>query len=121
MLGAQDDAIASRLAQILEEAGRDQVIVDAGADVAQSLVCGRCGALVKSSRMEVHMSMWCEALSSEGTKAAQGEAESQKLPSAHLYWARSPTNPDGPATPHQLNSGGGGGPKGGGAAEGVLL
>ena len=38
-----------------------QVIVDADADTASS-VCGRCGALVKRSRMDAHATTWCEAL-----------------------------------------------------------
>jgi hypothetical protein len=95
---------------ILEELGRDQVIVDAGADVADSAVCGRCGALVKSSRMHAHMTMWCEALASEEQDGAGGDAdkvtvaepEEAKGPASHLYWSRSPTNPAGPGPTHRV-------------------
>mmetsp|Transcript_7962 Transcript_7962/g.18782 ORF Transcript_7962/g.18782 Transcript_7962/m.18782 type:complete len:166 (+) Transcript_7962:79-576(+) len=51
---------------ILEELGREQVIVDAGADAA-SLVCALCGALVKASRMQAHSSLWCSALAHTAT------------------------------------------------------
>ena len=54
---------ANASGSILEELGRDQVIADAGADTDTSVTCGRCGALVKRSRMEAHTTMWCEALS----------------------------------------------------------
>lgn len=95
---------ASVSGSILEEAGRDQVIVDAGASAAESLVCGRCGALVKSTRMEAHTTMWCEALVLD--KAAgephDGEDESAKAPASHLYWARSPTNPAGTMPPQRF-------------------
>jgi hypothetical protein len=104
---------ASVAGSILQEVGRDQVIVDAGADVAESLVCGRCGALVKSSRMEAHMTIWCEALASGEAPIASAEViteemgrDAAKSPAAHLYWARSPTNPTGPAPAEiQLNKG----------------
>jgi hypothetical protein len=96
---------ASTAGSILEELGRDQVIVDAGASTAESLVCGRCGALVKASRMEAHATMWCDALASdEPVPAARGESdneassdvqEPQRGAAAHLYWARSPTIPAG--------------------------
>ena len=103
---------ASTEGSILEELGRDQVIVDAGASTAESLVCGRCGALVKASRMEAHTTMWCDALVADGGGAdadagagasACGEAaETAKSPAAHLYWAREPTNPAGPGPNQKL-------------------
>ena len=93
---------ASTEGSILEELGRDQVIVDAGASTAESLVCGRCGALVKSSRMEAHMTLWCEALASDdgasvGTSESTGEAEAEggRNAASHLYWSRNPTIPAG--------------------------
>jgi hypothetical protein len=66
---AWDDLMrADTTGSILEELGRDQVIVDAGADTASS-VCGRCGALVKRCRMEAHTTMWCEAENDDNPKA----------------------------------------------------
>jgi hypothetical protein len=113
---------ASAEGSILEELGRDQVIVDAGASTSESVACGRCGALVKRSRWEAHTTMWCEALSSEeGAEGASGSAggalaelqldedvESRdgnaKSPAAHLYWAREPTNPAGSVPPRKLGN-----------------
>ena len=92
-----------------EELGRDQVIVDAAAD--ESTVCGRCGALVKASRMEAHATMWCEAIvaseddgdASVAAKPALGAValpeEPPKSAAAHLYWARTPTDPHGAQLP----------------------
>ena len=110
---------ASVAGSILEELGRDQVIVDAGASTSESLVCGRCGALVKASRMEAHTTMWCEALTTDEDRVAGdsgdagGRAEQQtaaaesdgKSPSSHLYWARTPTNPAGTLPPNKLLAG----------------
>lgn len=91
---------------ILEELGRDQVIVDAGADASESSVCGRCGALVKASRMEAHTTMWCEAIADgdDVTDAPKGAADegTTKGPASHLYWARTPTNPSGAVPPQRL-------------------
>ena len=86
---------ASGAGSILEELGRDQVIVDAGASTAESIVCGRCGALVKASRMEAHATLWCDALASD---------EAPKGPADHLYWARTPTNPVGSVAPRRLEA-----------------
>ena len=101
---------ASVAGSILEELGRDQVIVDAAADESQ--VCGRCGALVKASRMEAHATMWCEAIADnddvdDDAKAAPSalpDVEDSKSPASHLYWARSPTNPDGAVPPRRLEA-----------------
>ena len=106
---------ASASGSILEELGRDQVIVDAGASTSESVACGRCGALVKSSRWEAHKSMWCEALASEEDAAAAGTSgsagcaiaapdsdENARSPSSHLYWAREPTNPAGSVPPKKV-------------------
>jgi len=93
---------------ILEELGRDQVIEDAGADEC-SAVCGRCGALVKRSRMEAHLTMWCEALQQQekdeggggGISLACPEPEA-KSPAAHLFWASTPTAPEGAVSPKKI-------------------
>ena len=124
---------ASTSGSILEELGRDQVIVDAGASTAESVVCGRCGALVKASRIEAHATMWCDAIvaaadegddddkggASEvlGTRGAADVApvdatddgeEAPKSAAAHLYWARAPTNPAGAVPPKRLGRDAGG-------------
>ena len=101
---------ASVAGSILEELGRDQVIVDAAAD--ESTVCGRCGALVKASRMEAHTTMWCEAIADDDddahahAQAAPSSAlpEEPKSAASHLYWARSPTNPVGAVPPRRLEA-----------------
>ena len=111
---------ASVKGSILEELGRDQVIVDAGASTAESVTCGRCGALVKSSRWEAHSTMWCDALANEeedggggggggsggGGRAGFGQGVSEedaKKPADHLYWARSPTDPAGSVPPTEAS------------------
>ena len=71
---------ADTAGSILEELGRDQVIVDAG---AESSVCGRCGAMVKTSRMEAHATMWCDALSSDDARDA-GAAAAKPRAASHL-------------------------------------
>ena len=101
--GAWDGLLrADAAGSILEELGRDQVIADAGADT-ESSVCGRCGALVKRSRMEAHLTMWCEALQNDedGEGLACPEPES-KSPASHLFWASTPTAPEGAVAPKKI-------------------
>ena len=107
---------ASVEGSILQELGRDQVIVDAGASTSESVTCGRCGALVKASRMEAHVTMWCDALAAEGgsageaggASAAKGDVEEGgRSASSHLYWSRTPTNPAGSAPPRRISPAGG--------------
>ncbi len=92
---------------ILEELGRDQVIADAGEDT-ESSVCGRCGALVKASRMEAHATMWCEALQADtddGSGLSSGLACPEppvKSPASHLFWSTAPTAPTGTAAPKRI-------------------
>ena len=96
---------ASVSGSILEELGRDQVIVDAGASASESLVCGRCGALVKANRMDAHTEIWCEAISTDSDCRDQStsvETQPGKMPASHLYWARSPTDPAGSVPPKKL-------------------
>lgn len=88
---------ADAAGSILEELGRDQVIADAGADT-ESSVCGRCGALVKRSRMEAHATMWCEALA-ETDACPEPDVKS---PASHLFWASTPTLPEGTVPPRKL-------------------
>ena len=98
---------ATASGSILQELGRDQVIADAGAD-AESSVCGRCGALVKRSRMEAHTTMWCEALDPDGDGGASlacTEPEA-KSPAAHLFWSSTPTLPEGTTAPKKLEDAG---------------
>jgi hypothetical protein len=46
---------------IICELGKEDILHDAYAD-GSSLLCERCGALVKATRMEAHRTMWCDAL-----------------------------------------------------------
>ena len=96
---------ADAAGSILEELGRDQVIADAGADT-ESSVCGRCGALVKRSRMDVHVSMWCEALQTNDLgNPSSGLACPEPLPKSpaeHLFWSNAPTAPGGTAPPQKI-------------------
>ena len=100
---------ASVAGSILEELGRDQVIVDAGASTSESVTCGRCGALVKSSRMEAHSTMWCDALASDDAGvpvvAAAPNEEDARTPASHLYWSREPTKAEGAVPPQKLDAG----------------
>ena len=100
---------ASVAGSILEELGRDQVIVDAGASTSESVTCGRCGALVKSSRMEAHSTMWCDALASDDAAvpfvAATPNEEDARTPASHLYWSREPTKAEGAVPPQKLDPG----------------
>ena len=95
---------ANASGSILEELGRDQVIEDAGADTDASVTCGRCGALVKRSRMEAHTTMWCEALQDADEGVTCPEPAS-KSPAAHLFWSQSPTAPEGSLPPKKLPGG----------------
>ena len=95
---------ASVQGSILEELRRDQVIVDAGASTSESMVCGRCGALVKSSRMDAHSTMWCDALASFDAAATPTE-EDARTPSSHLYWSREPTKTEGAVPLQKLEAG----------------
>lgn len=76
--GKEWDALlrASASGSILEELGRAQVVADAGASTSTSVACGRCGALVKSSRWEAHATLWCEALASDdNNETSSGQTE----------------------------------------------
>ena len=98
---------ASVAGSILEELGRDQVIVDAGASTSESIACGRCGALVKTSRMDAHSTLWCDALASDDAEvpgvATTPNEEDARTPASHLYWSREPTKAEGAVPPQRLD------------------
>ena len=50
---------------IIGERGDDDILHDAFVD-GSSVVCSKCGSLVKRERSDAHMTKWCPALASDG-------------------------------------------------------